>query len=73
LFSTWIQWLTEINGVDVLINDKKETDFEHTASIVSSLHARTMGYHTGTVKRDEINNYCPISGVRTYVQMQLSC
>jgi hypothetical protein len=43
LFSTWIQWLTEINGVDVLVNDKKETDVEHGASIVSSLHARTMG------------------------------
>jgi hypothetical protein len=61
---TWSQWLTEINGVDILVNDKQKPEAER-----DYLPAQ-RDITVRQLLRDEINNHCHMSGVRTCVPMQ---
>jgi len=61
LLITWSQWLTEINGVDILVKDKQNPAAEH-----DYLPAQ-RGITVEQLQRDEINNHCHMSGVRTCV------
>ena len=63
LFITWSQWLTEINGVGILVNDEEKPEVEH-----DYLPAK-RDITVEQLQRDEINNHCHMSCVRTSVPM----
>jgi hypothetical protein len=58
---TWSQWLTEVQGVDICVNDRQNPEVEH-----DYLPAQ-RDITVEQLQRDEINNECHISGVRTCV------
>jgi hypothetical protein len=58
----WSQWLTEINGVDILVNDKQKPEVEQD-------YLPAQRDITVEQLQREINNYCHMSGVRACVPM----